>query len=203
MVETETKKILIATGNWGKVRELAELFQSLPVELKSLKDFPRVNEVEETGNTFEENARLKAEGYARQTGLLTLADDSGLEVAALGGAPGVFSARYAGKGASDESNIEKLLSELEKSGDFDRKARFVCEIALADSNGVVFHVENGICDGRISIKPCGDNGFGYDPIFIPDGFERTFGELNNDIKQQISHRGRAARKILQYLCGFL
>ena len=203
MAETEPKKILIATGNSGKVRELAELFQSLPVELKNLKDFPGIKEVEETGTTFEENARLKAVGYARQTGLMTLADDSGLEVAALGGAPGVFSARYAGKGASDESKIKKLLQELKKSGDFDRKARFVCTIAVADSNGAAFHVENGICDGRISLKPFGNNGFGYDPIFIPDGFEQTFGELNNDIKQQISHRGRAARKILQYLRGFL
>jgi XTP/dITP diphosphohydrolase len=195
-------KILIATGNAGKVREFSGLFKDLPFEICGLKDFPEIQEIAETGATFEENSRLKAAGYARQTGFWTLADDSGLEVEALHNAPGVLSARYAGIAASDAEKIEKLLKELKKTGAEEKKARFVCAIAFAAPDGEIVSVEIGVCEGRISDKPLGNNGFGYDPIFVPENFEQTFGELPENIKQQISHRGRASRKILRFLRDF-
>ncbi|MDQ4122106.1 MAG: XTP/dITP diphosphatase [Acidobacteriota bacterium] len=196
------EKILIATGNAGKVREFAELLKDLPIEILGLKHFPEIEEVEETGATFEENAKLKAAGYAVQTGFWTLADDSGLEVEALENAPGVFSARYAGKTASYREKMEKLLAELKKTGDRERKARFVCAIALAAPDGEIVHLESGTCEGQISDKPRGSNGFGYDPVFVPDNFQKTFGELPENIKQEISHRGRATRKIIRFLRDF-
>ena len=155
----------------------------------------------ETGATFAENARLKARFYARQTGLWSLADDSGLAVEPLGGAPGVFSARYAGEKATDEENIEKLLSELNKIPNGGRRARFVCAMAICDAAGTVKYTAEASCEGEISAAPAGANGFGYDSVFIPDGFEQTFGELPKETKQKISHRARAAEKIIQYLRG--
>lgn len=196
------ERILIATGNAGKLRELADLLTDLPVEICGLKDFPGIKAVPETGATFEENARLKAAGYARQTGLWTLADDSGLEVEALGNAPGVLSARYAGDTASDREKIEKLLTELEKTGDFERKAKFVCVTAFAAPVGEIVNSEIGTCGGRIAFKPLGDNGFGYDPIFVPDEYEQTFAELPENIKQEISHRGRAIGKFIRFFGDF-
>jgi XTP/dITP diphosphohydrolase len=193
-------QLLIATGNAGKIEELAALLADLPVVLRSLKEFPQLSAVEETGATFAENAILKAKAYAAGTGLTTLADDSGLEVAALNGAPGVFSARYAGKNARDDEKIAKLLSELGKNSN--RKARFVCSIAVASETGAIKYAADGICDGTIAVNPSGSGGFGYDPIFVPDGFEQTFGELPAEIKQKISHRGRAMEKIIQYLRTF-
>jgi XTP/dITP diphosphohydrolase len=195
-------KILIATGNAGKVREFAELLKELPIEICGLKDFHNIEEVSETGASFEENAKLKAAGYALQTGLWTLADDSGLEVEALGDAPGVFSARYGGETASNAEKIEKLLAELKKTGDCERKARFVCVIALAAPDGEIIRLEIGTCEGVIADKPLGNNGFGYDPVFVPENFRKTFGELPENIKQEISHRGRATRKIIRFLGDF-
>ena len=195
-------KILIATGNAGKVREFAELLKDLPIKICGLKDFHNIEEVSETGASFEENAKLKAAGYALQTGLWTLADDSGLEVEALGNAPGVFSARYGGETASNAEKIEKLLAELKKTGDCERKARFVCAIALSSPDGEIIRLEIGMCKGLISDKPQGNNGFGYDPIFVPENFRKTFGELPENIKQEISHRGRATRKIIRFLGDF-
>jgi XTP/dITP diphosphohydrolase len=195
-------KILIATGNQGKVRELAELLKDVSVEICSLKDFPNIETVPETGATFEDNAKLKAAGYASQSGLWTLADDSGLEVAALGNAPGVFSARYAGETASDRERIEKLLSELANTDDAERRARFVCVVAFATPDAEVVCAETGVCKGHIAFKPLGDNGFGYDPIFVPDGFEQTFAELPENIKQEISHRGRAMCKFIRFFRDF-
>jgi XTP/dITP diphosphohydrolase len=194
------RQILVATGNAGKIRELEEFLADLPVVLRGLKEFPDVPEVEETGATFAENAGLKATGYAVQARLWTLADDSGLEVDALNGAPGVFSARYAGENASDAEKIGKLLGELGKTNN--RRARFVCAMAVADENGEIKFVSEGICDGQIALKPRGAKGFGYDPIFIPDGFSETFGELSNEVKRKISHRARAMEKIIQYLRRF-
>jgi XTP/dITP diphosphohydrolase len=193
-------EILIATKNAGKIKELRELLADLPVRLKSFGDFPDVADVMETGTTFSENAVLKAQSYALQTKLWALADDSGLEVVALNGAPGVFSARYAGENASDEDRIEKLLKELENKPE--RRARFVCSMAIADESGKIRFLAEGVCEGRIASSAKGANGFGYDPIFIPDGFSETFGELSGDIKQQISHRARALNKIIQQLRGF-
>ena len=196
------KELLIATKNMGKVREIEELLRDSPFVLRNLNDFPSVVEPEETGSTFAENAALKAKSYAQQTGLWALADDSGLEVNALGGAPGVFSARYAGEGATDEQKIGKLLSEMSKGQSETRAARFVCAIAVADETGVIRFSAEGVCQGEIAFEPRGNSGFGYDPIFIPMGFFETFGELSSETKRQISHRAKALQKIINYLCGF-
>lgn len=185
--------LLIATLNTGKLREIRTLLAALPVRLRSLRDFPSTSEVEETGSTFAENAALKATAYAQQAGLWTVADDSGLEVYALGGAPGVFSARYAGANASDAERIELLLNELNKTGDTARRARFVCVIALANPEGEIINLHTGLCEGHITDRPRGTHGFGYDPVFIPDGYQETFGELSREIKESISHRARALR----------
>lgn len=193
-------EILIATKNIGKVRELEKLLENLPFVLRSLNEFPEVPDVEETGATFAENAILKAREYAKQTNLWALADDSGLEVAALNGAPGVFSARYAGENASDEEKISKLLNEIKENDD--RSARFVCVMALADETGEIIHLTEGVCDGDISLNISGTNGFGYDPVFVPKDFTQTFGELSSDVKHKISHRAQAIRKIIRFLHDF-
>jgi XTP/dITP diphosphohydrolase len=153
----------------------------------------------ESGHTYEENAVLKARSYAQQTGLLALADDSGFEVEALGGAPGVISARYAGQGASDSDRVAFLLRELASAPSSNRSARFVCVTALADSTAAIVNVEYGACEGQIIDQPRGANGFGYDPIFIPPGFDKTFAELPNEIKNNISHRGRALQSVRAFL----
>ncbi len=199
-------EILIATKNPGKVRELSGLLAGMPITLRSLNDFKNIIEPDETGSTFSENAVLKAKSYALQTGLWTVADDSGLVVEALGGAPGVFSARYAGEDANDADRIEKLLIALDKTknaGDGGgRAAKFVCAMAIADSEGIVKYQTEGVCRGVISTEPRGANGFGYDSIFIPEGFTETFAEMADEIKQKISHRAHASQKIISYLQRF-
>ncbi len=195
-------KIVVATKNLGKVKELRKLLADLPLQLRSLNEFPNIVEAKETGASFAGNAVIKARSYALQTGFWSLADDSGLEVEALGGAPGVFSARYAGENATDREKIAKLLHELNETQDRRRLARFVCAMAISDEKGEIKFLTEGICDGRIALSPSGTNGFGYDPIFIPDDFEQTFGELSDEIKQKISHRARATEKIIPFLRGF-
>src|SRR5215213_11696478 len=160
MTKTSTHELLIATTNQGKIVELRSLLHSLPLCLRSLAEFPSTEEVEETGNTFSDNAVLKARAYARQTGLWTLADDSGLEVDALGGAPGVFSARYGGEGLTDADRVTRLLGELSRVDAKDRLARFVCVIAIADPLGQVMNLSAGTCEGRIVHAPRGTHGFG-------------------------------------------
>ena len=193
-------KLLIATRNVGKLTEISELLAGLPVEACNLNAFPTVVEPEETGATFIENAVLKAHYYASQTGLWALADDSGLAVEALNGAPGVLSARYAGAEAGARQRLEKLLEAL---GDTEnRRARFVCAMAVADESGDIKFTAEGFCSGIIAPQAGGKNGFGYDPIFIPDGFSATFGELPHEIKQRISHRKRAIGKIIQQIRRF-
>jgi XTP/dITP diphosphohydrolase len=195
-------ELLIATRNAGKVREVRPLLEGLPVRLRSLAEFSEVTEVAETGSTFAENAVLKARGYAAQTRLWTLADDSGLEVDALGGAPGVFSARYGGEGASDATRTARLLTELSRTGDTNRRARFVCVIAIADSDARLVNTSTATCEGSIALAPRGENGFGYDPVFIPDGFQESFGELPLKIKQRISHRARALKAARSFLFDY-
>lgn len=195
-------QLLIATKNAGKVKELSELLAPLPVKLRSLSDFENIAEPEENAASFAANAALKARYYALETGLCALADDSGLEVAALDGAPGIFSARYAGSKASDAEKIAKLLGELAATGDEKRLAGFVCAVAVSDENGVIIHLAEGVCGGKIADVPRGANGFGYDPIFIPDGFSETFAELSGGEKRKISHRGRAMNKIIAFLRDF-
>jgi XTP/dITP diphosphohydrolase len=187
-------KILVATHNKGKLCEYAELLADLPVEWVSLADVGIETKVEETGETFEENARLKASTHATHSGLLTLADDSGLEVEALGGAPGVQSARYAGPGASDQDRYHLLLASLEGVPDEDRKARFVCVIAVATPEGDTITAE-GLRGGFIIREPRGEHGFGYDPVFWIPGYRVTMAELEPEVKNRISHRAQAVKAI--------
>jgi XTP/dITP diphosphohydrolase len=194
--------LLLATQNEGKLKELRSLLADLPLDLFSLADFPKVEVVPETGESFTENASLKAVGYALQTGLLTLADDSGLEVDALGGAPGIFSARYAGEGAADADRTNRLLAELSNTPAGERAARFVSAVAIANEGGEVVNLSIGACEGQIDFAPSGTEGFGYDPVFIPSGYDKSFGALKSEIKNQISHRARAllaAREFLRTL----
>lgn len=175
------------------------MLAEFPIRVHSLSDFPDAVEVAETGDTFCENALLKARGYARQTALIALADDSGLEVACLDGRPGVLSARYGGDAMPFFEKMKKLLNEIAESGDTTRRARFVCSIVVAAPEGEILFRADGICDGRIADQPRGVGGFGYDPIFIPNGFDKTFGELSADVKREISHRGRAFSQIIPFL----
>jgi XTP/dITP diphosphohydrolase len=186
-------KLLVGTNNPGKVREYEELLTGLPLTLEVT--FPAREgltlEVEESGQTFEENARIKALAYAQASGLASLADDSGLEVDALGGAPGIHSARYAGPATSDVDRYRKLLDALSNVPAGHRSARFRCVVALALPNGTV-HTADGICEGKIGFAPRGEHGFGYDPVFIVRGHGgRTMAELAPDVKNKISHRARA------------
>ncbi|HEX8128924.1 MAG TPA: XTP/dITP diphosphatase [Pyrinomonadaceae bacterium] len=194
-------ELLIATNNAGKIRELNGLLANIPLRLRQLSEFPQIEEVEETGRTFAENALLKARLYSRQTNLWTLADDSGLEVDALGGAPGVLSARYAGQNATDEERNARLLAELSLTHGEHRTARFICAIALYDPATHATEIFNGTCEGRIANRPRGHHGFGYDPLFVPSGHTQTFGELSEAVKQQISHRARALAAVRLYLNG--
>jgi XTP/dITP diphosphohydrolase len=188
-------RLLVATANPGKVRELAEILADLPVHLVGLGDLDgEPPQVEETGATFRENARLKARAYATWSGLPALADDSGLEVDALGGAPGVHSARYAGEGASDADNLAKLLAELESVPDDKRAARFRCAAFLSDPAVGEWHAE-AAWDGQVISTPRGDGGFGYDPIFVPTGWQRTSAEVDAATKNAVSHRSRAFRAL--------
>jgi XTP/dITP diphosphohydrolase len=198
-----TKELLVATTNAGKLKELERLFANLPIRLRSLNDFPTVFEPEETGLSFTENAILKAKSYALQTGLWALGDDSGLEVEALNGAPGIFSARYGGARLNDAQRTEKLLDELNKTQDSSRSAKFVCAMAVSDEKGDIIYLTEGVCKGKIAVESSGRNGFGYDPIFVPEGFSETFGELSNEIKERISHRALASDKIITFLRGFI
>ena len=192
-------QLLIATRNTGKVREFAELLAGLPLRLRHLDEFTDIAEAEETGATFAENAALKARFYSRLTGLPALADDSGLEVDALGGAPGVYSARYAGAAATDAERNTKLLDELSRSHDHSRRARFVCVVAFASAASDALELFEGVCEGRIAPSPRGTGGFGYDPLFIPDGYDETFGELSAEIKNRLSHRARALAAAARFL----
>ncbi|HLF26242.1 MAG TPA: XTP/dITP diphosphatase [Anaerolineae bacterium] len=192
-------KLLIATTNPGKIAEYQALFADLNLNVVGLRDQAIDFEVEETGTTFEENARLKARAYAEASGILTLADDSGLCVDALGGAPGVFSARYA---EGDRARIERLLTELRDIPDDQRAARFVCVIALAEPGGETTTFE-GTCEGRIAWQPRGTHGFGFDPVFLFPDHGQTMAELPMSIKNQISHRARATAKARRWLLAYL
>lgn len=195
-------ELLIATKNQGKFVEIRNLLAHLPLTLTDLNQIGISADVEETGITFSENAELKATGYAGLAGIPTLADDSGLVVDVLDGRPGVISARYAGDGASDNDRIGKVLAEMQACPGAPRTARFVCSIALADTSKKVVGVVSGICEGTIVDVPRGELGFGYDPIFRPNGFEQTFGELDAATKNRVSHRARAFEKIIPFLRGF-
>lgn len=202
-------KILIGTRNKGKIREIQNALSLLPIRLVYLDDFPDVSSVAEVGQTYEQNAALKALGYSKQTGLCALADDSGLEVDALGGRPGVFSARFAGHDASDSDRNESLLTALSGQQAEGRDARFVCAMALAgwhlgevpaeNPEPQLLEITEAKCEGAIAMSPAGSGGFGFDPIFVPKGYNATFGELPLEVKARISHRALALDQMREFL----
>ena len=185
--------IVVATANKHKVDEYKKLLGDIEVDLKSLADFPNFPEVEENGKSFKENASIKAVAASKYCQAPAFADDSGLEVEALDGRPGIYSSRDA---ATDGERIAKLLNELE--GKENRRARFVCAIAIA-FNGEVLETFEGTVEGTITLAPRGDGGFGYDPVFQPDGYDQTFGELPAEVKNSISHRARAFASAVEFV----
>lgn len=191
-------RLLVATYNRGKMAEYAELLQELPIELVSLADLGIELEVEETGTTFAENALLKARTFAEVSGMVTMADDSGLEVDALDGAPGIYSARYGGPDATDEDRYRKLLEEIADVPQAQRTARFRCVIALAWPDGRRAFTE-GTIEGKIACSARGEHGFGYDPVFYLPEYRRTMAELPPETKNEISHRAVAARALVDKL----
>jgi XTP/dITP diphosphohydrolase len=191
--------LLLGTRNPGKIHEIKLILGDAGLELSSLNEFPHVAIAAEDADAYAANAIAKAQFYARATGLAALADDSGLEVEALGGAPGVISARYAGEHATDADRRILLLSELAKTHSENRRARFVCAIAIASVDGEVLNLSEGICEGTITFAPRGESGFGYDPLFVPDGYEQTFAELSDEVKNRISHRARALLRVRDWL----
>lgn len=196
------KKIVLGSQNRGKLLEIVAILTNVPVQFISLAEFPEAPDVEETGATFQENAELKALTLARHLNEWVLADDSGLEVDALGGAPGVYSARFAGKHGDNTANNQKLLEELNGLDASARTARFRCVIALASPERVLLTV-SGKVEGRIAFEPQGEGGFGYDPLFIypPEG--KTFGQLSAEFKNVVSHRAKALKELRPALAGLL
>ena len=193
--------IVLATTNKKKVEEMKRMFDGFGISFITLDSFPDFPEVLEDGKTFRANALKKARAVSKFTGYPAVADDSGLEVGAIDGAPGVFSARYAGDKAKDSDNVKKLLREMRPlAGSTGREARFVCCIAFATPEGK-FKTFTGYARGVIGEKQKGFNGFGYDPVFYPEGHERTFAEMTDLEKDWLSHRGRAMRKFYRYLKG--
>ena len=185
------QQLIVATRNRNKTREIQQILGP-KFELRDLTAYPEISEIVESGKSLEENAKLKAIAVSKELSGLIIADDSGLEVATLGGAPGTYSARYAGENATDKQNIKKLLSALAQTQQ--RKARFRCVIALA-RDGKLLGTFEGAVEGTIVDRPRGSHGFGYDPIFVPKGFEQTFGELPTELKNTISHRAQAIRAL--------
>jgi XTP/dITP diphosphohydrolase len=208
MIRALTVEILIATSNPGKIREVQEALHSLPVTFRYLEEFPDVLAVDEPGQTYEENAVLKAVGYAKQTGVCALSDDSGLEVDALDGKPGVLSARFGGEQVSDRDRVKKLLAALSEHNDQERAARFVCCMALAgwqleddrrSQKPRLLTVTKAKCEGVVAPTARGLNGFGFDPVFVPAGYQATFAELSSEVKGKISHRAHALAAMRMFL----
>jgi len=194
--------LVIATSNQHKLKELKALLQDFPLTILSLNDFPDIPAVVEDGKSFYENARKKAVTVARHTDKITVADDSGIQVDALDGKPGVYSARFAGADATDEANNSKLLEELKDVPPDKRGACFTCVLVIAQPDGDTAFVE-GECRGSIIYESRGDYGFGYDPLFLVPEYNKTFSEITPEEKNKVSHRARALRKLLTILPGYL
>ncbi len=194
-------RIVLATKNKGKIKEMRELLAPMNIEVLSLADFPPVDDAEENGATFAENAMLKARYYFAHTGTPCLADDSGLEVDALGGRPGVYSARYSGEDATDATNNAKVLQEMEGIEKDKRTARFRCAMALV-GEGIEL-VSDGTCEGVLLTEERGNGGFGYDPLFYVPKFDRTLAEMSSEEKNGISHRGVAVRKMAELIAEMM
>ena len=196
----DKQKLIIASTNLHKIRELKGMLKGLPFDLYSLRDFPEYQAPEETGATFEENAKLKAENASTLLGGLVIADDSGLVVPALGGKPGVYSARYAGEGATDKENCDKLISKLTSIEEKERNGYYECCLALA-RDGKTEKVVSGYAEGTLLTEMRGRSGFGYDPLFIKYDYSKTFAELDEEVKNRISHRRKALDKMVTYIEG--
>jgi XTP/dITP diphosphohydrolase len=195
-------ELLLATTNRGKIREISSMLKDTGISIVGLPTDAGLPEPEETGSTFAENAAIKASYYALHFGMAALADDSGLEVSALNGEPGVMSARYGGEASPFDVKMKLILDKLIGYSGTEREARFVCSAALADAGGNIVSSATGICSGVIAGAPAGNGGFGYDPIFIPDGYDQTFGELPSEVKDSLSHRYKAISEILPFLREF-
>ncbi len=191
-------ELVIATKNKKKIEEIRRITSDMNIKILTPDDFPEFPDVIEDGLSFSENAAKKSLAAAKYTGKASLSDDSGLEVYALGGKPGVFSARFAGEGATDSENVKKLLDKMKDIDDKDRKARFVCCIALTTHDFKTYFFE-GTVNGSIIREPRGVNGFGYDPVFVPEGKLKTFAEMSDLEKDAISHRGSALFKLREFL----
>ena len=191
-------EVLIATTNPGKLREMTQILRDVPHRLKTLADVPAIEAPEETGASFAENARQKAIYYSRATGMLTMAEDSGFEVDALGGEPGIYSARYLREDATYDERFEDIQRRVRESKVSDRSARFVCALALANGAQVVFETAAAV-EGILAPAPAGPQGFGYDPIFLYPPYGKTFGEVSDEEKTAVSHRGQAMRAFRDYL----
>jgi len=188
------KELIVASRNKGKVREIMDLLTGLPFKVTSLLDYPQIPEVIEDGKTYRANAFKKAHEIALATGKMAMADDSGIEVKALGNAPGIYSARFAGEGASEKARNKKLFKMLKGVPMHKRQARYRCVIALADPQGKELGVVQGTCSGYVTKRNIGQNGFGFDPLFLLKRYNKTFGQLPAALKAKISHRARALRK---------
>jgi len=186
-------EILIATNNFGKVKEIKDILDSPEIKILTMKDFPHLPKIEEDGKTYQENALKKARKISEYTGKICLADDSGLEIDYLKGEPGIYSSRW---GNSDKERVNKVLKLLENVPKNKRNAKFVCVAVLVFPDGKIYMVKEE-CKGSIEFKPKGEHGFGYDPIFLVPEYEKTFAELGDKIKNQISHRGKAMRRMME------
>jgi XTP/dITP diphosphohydrolase len=193
-------RLLVATTNPNKVKEIRRVLDGADVELITLEGWPDLVAPEETGRTFEDNARLKATYYARATGQVTVAEDSGIEIDALGGVPGVESARYAGEETSYPEKFARLYAALDRTGTRDSAARFVCALAMASPDAILFEAR-GVIEGRVAHEPAGSGGFGYDPFFFYPLYGRTLGQVTPEEKLAVSHRGQAFRKLREYLAS--
>lgn len=188
------KELIVASRNKGKIKEIKELLAGLPYKVSSLLEHPDLPEVVEDGKTYRENALKKAVTIAKITGKMTMSDDSGIEIKALGWRPGIYSARFAGEGASEEAKNAKIFNMIKNVPASKRQCRYRCVIALVDGKGREIGVVQGTCGGLVALKNRGTNGFGFDPLFIVPRYNKTFGELDESVKARISHRARALKK---------
>jgi len=188
------KELIVASRNKGKIKEIKELLEGLPYKVTSLLEHPNLPDVVEDGKTYTENALKKAVTIAKLTGKMTMSDDSGIEVKAIGWQPGLYSARFAGEGASEEAKNQKIFNMIKDVPMSKRQCRYRCVIALVDGKGRKIGVVQGTCSGLVAMKNRGTNGFGFDPLFIVPRYNKTFGELDESVKAKISHRARALKK---------
>ena len=191
-------EVLIATTNQGKLREIRAILRDAPVMLKTLADFPGIGIPEETGSSFAENARQKALFYSKATRMRTMAEDSGFEVDALDGQPGIYSARYLREDATYGERFDDIYRRVRERAVPESSARFICALALVDGENVLFETRAAV-EGRLAAAPAGSNGFGYDPVFFYPPYGKTFGEVSDDLKTAVSHRGKAMRAFRDYL----